>query len=145
IYPPQSEIYSWSRYTPVDRVRVLILGQDPYHGPNQAHGLSFSVQAPTPAPPSLKNMFICLKRDFPTFVPPPNNGGSLIPWAERGVLMLNASLTVRRGDAGSHSKKGWEVLTQRVVEIVTKGEGRAGGLKGKGVVVMAWGNDAAKR
>ncbi|RPA87207.1 uracil-DNA glycosylase [Ascobolus immersus RN42] len=142
IYPPQSEIYSWSRYTPVDKVRVLILGQDPYHGPNQAHGLSFSVQAPTPAPPSLKNMFTCLKRDFPTFVPPPNNGGSLIPWAERGVLMLNASLTVRRGEAGSHAKKGWEVLTGRVVEIVTKGEGRVGG---KGVVVMAWGNDAAKR
>lgn len=132
---------SRSRYTPLDKVRVLVLGQDPYHGPNQAHGLSFSVRAPTPPPPSLKNIFKALVKDYPSFKPPPNNTGSLVPWAEQGVLMLNACLTVRRSEANSHQNRGWEQFTQKVVEIVCKGTGRGG----KGVVILAWGTPAQKR
>ncbi|KAI5818425.1 uracil-DNA glycosylase [Pyronema omphalodes] len=138
VYPPSKDIYSWSRYCPLDNVKVVILGQDPYHGPKQAHGLSFSVIPPTPAPPSLKNIYKCLKIDFPDFVPPPDNGGCLIPWAERGVLMLNASLTVRAHQAGSHAEIGWHKLTSRVLNLVA--EKRKGG-----VVFMAWGAHAEKR
>lgn len=101
-------------------------------------GLSFSVRAPTPAPRSLKNIYIALKKDYPAFKPPPNNGGLLVPWANRGVLMLNACLTVRASDANSHSNKGWEKLTQRAIDVVAQ---RRGG----GVVFLAWGTPAAKR
>ncbi|KAI5801990.1 uracil-DNA glycosylase [Pyronema domesticum] len=138
VYPPSKEIYSWSRYCPLDNVKVVILGQDPYHGPNQAHGLSFSVMPPTPAPPSLQNIYKCLKVDFPDFESPPNKGGCLIPWAERGVLMLNASLTVRAHQAGSHAEVGWHKLTSKVLNLVA--EKRKGG-----VVFMAWGAHAEKR
>lgn len=115
---------------------VLIL--HPLDGPNQAMGLSFSVRPPTPAPPSLKNMYIALKNDYPTFTPPPNKGGLLTPWAERGVLMLNACLTVRRSEANSHAGRGWEQLTQKAIEAVAK-------KRTNGVVFMAWGTPAAKR
>lgn len=101
-------------------------------------GLSFSVRSPTPAPPSLKNIYIALKKDYPTFKPPPNNGGLLVPWADCGVLMLNACLTVRASEANSHSNKGWEKLTQRAIDVVA--QRRVGG-----VVFMAWGIPAAKR
>ncbi|KAF8455521.1 uracil-DNA glycosylase-like protein [Terfezia claveryi] len=138
IYPAEQDIYSWSRYCPLNTVKVVILGQDPYHGTNQAHGLSFSVRPPTPAPPSLMNMFICLKNDYSNFKPPPNRGGLLVPWAEQGVLMLNASLTVRKSEAGSHANKGWEVLTGKAIEVVTQKRTR-------GVVFMAWGNHAQQR
>jgi len=136
VYPPAPLIYSWSRLCPLPSVRVVILGQDPYHGPNQAMGLSFSVNPPTPAPPSLVNIYKALERDFPEFRPPPARGGDLTPWARKGVLMLNACLTVRRGDANSHAGKGWETVTGKVLEHLAKG---------KGCVFMAWGAGAQKR
>ena len=116
----------------------MILGQDPYHNVNQAHGLCFSVRPPTPAPPSLKNMYKALKKDYPSFKPPPNNGGLLTPWAEQGVLLLNTCLTVRAHEANSHSNKGWEAFTQKIIDTVAK-------VRSKGVVFLAWGSPAAKR
>jgi uracil-DNA glycosylase len=127
-----------SRHTPLNTVKAVIIGQDPYHSPNQAHGLCFSVRPPTPAPPSLKNMYAALKKDFPDFKEPPKNGGLLTPWADNGVLMLNTSLTVRRGEAASHSGKGWEQLTQKVVDTVAK-------VRSQGVVFIAWGKHAELR
>lgn len=114
------------------------MGQDPYHNDNQAHGLAFSVRPPTPAPPSLKNMYTCLKNDFPSFVPPPNRGGLLTPWADRGVLLLNTCLTVRAHEANSHSNRGWERFTQKIIDLVAARRTR-------GVVFMAWGIPAGKR
>ena len=127
-----------SRHTPLPNVKVVILGQDPYHNVNQAHGLAFSVRPPTTAPPSLKNIYTCLKNDFPAFKPPPRQGGLLTPWADRGVLMLNASLTVRAHEANSHSGHGWEKFTQKVIDTISK-------VRTMGVVFLAWGSPAAKR
>lgn len=127
-----------SRYTPFQNVKVVILGQDPYHNHNQAHGLAFSVKPPTPAPQSLNNIYKALKKDYPNFVPPPNRGGLLTPWAERGVLMLNTVLTVRAHNANSHANRGWEKFTQKVIDTVAQ-------KRTKGVVFMAWGAPAAKR
>jgi len=162
MYPVEQDIYSWSRYCPLNTVKIVILGQDPYRkhispqieifpraagltrslhdidGPNQAHGLSFSVRPPTPAPPSLVNMYTCLKNDYPNFKQPPNRGGLLVPWAEQGVLMLNACLTVRKSEANSHANRGWEVLTGKAIEAVTQKRTR-------GVVFMAWGQHAQLR
>ncbi|KAJ3528502.1 hypothetical protein NM208_g10171 [Fusarium decemcellulare] len=137
-FPPKDDVYSWSRHTPFNTVKVVIVGQDPYHNDNQAHGLAFSVRPPTPAPPSLKNMYIALKKDYPTFAPPPNRGGLLTPWADRGVLMLNTCLTVRAHEANSHANRGWERFTQRVIDLVAQKRTR-------GVVFMAWGTPAGKR
>lgn len=119
-------------------MKAVVIGQDPYHNHNQAHGLCFSVRPPTPAPPSLKNMYIALKNDYPSFTPPPKNGGLLTPWAEQGVLMLNTSLTVRAHEANSHSNKGWEKFTQKVIDTVAK-------VRSRGVVFLAWGSPAGKR
>ena len=117
----------------------MILGQDPYHNDNQAHGLCFSVRPPTAAPPSLKNMYKLLKTEYPdTFQPPRNNGGLLTPWADRGVLLLNTCLTVKAHNANSHANKGWEKFTQKVIDIVAKQRTR-------GVVFLAWGSPAQKR
>lgn len=127
-----------SRHTPFHNVKCVILGQDPYHNVNQAHGLAFSVRPPTPAPPSLRNMYAALRRDYPGFRAPPNNGGLLTPWAERGVLMLNTCLTVRAHDANSHANRGWERFTQRVIDVVAQRRTR-------GVVFLAWGTPAGKR
>lgn len=127
-----------SRHTPFNNVKVVIVGQDPYHNVNQAHGMAFSVRPPTPAPPSLRNMYIALKNDYPEFVAPPKNGGLLIPWADRGVLMLNTCLTVRAHEANSHSNRGWERFTQKVIDLVAQKRTR-------GVVFMAWGTPAGKR
>ncbi|KAI6351296.1 hypothetical protein MCOR25_010021 [Pyricularia grisea] len=138
VFPPREDVYSWSRHTPFHTVKVVILGQDPYHNINQAHGLAFSVRPPTKAPPSLKNMYICLKNDYPAFTPPPNNSGLLTPWAQRGVLMLNTCLTVRAHEANSHANRGWEKFTQKIIELVA-------GRRSRGVVFMAWGSPAAKR
>ncbi|KAF2737900.1 uracil-DNA glycosylase [Polyplosphaeria fusca] len=138
VYPPMKDVYSWSRHTPLNTVKAVVLGQDPYHGPNQAHGLCFSVRPPTPAPPSLKNIYTAIKKDYPEFESPPKNGGLLTPWADRGVLLLNTCLTVRRGDANSHQGKGWEQLTQKVIDTVAKT--RTGG-----VVFLAWGKPAQDR
>ncbi|KAM0335291.1 hypothetical protein ACHAQA_000336 [Verticillium albo-atrum] len=137
-FPPKEDVYSWSRHCPFNQVKVVILGQDPYHNINQAHGLAFSVRAPTPAPPSLKNMYIALKRDYPAFTPPPNKAGLLTPWADRGVLLLNTCLTVRAHEANSHSNRGWERFTQRVIDLVAARRTR-------GVVFVAWGTPAGKR
>ncbi|MCJ1473344.1 uracil DNA glycosylase [Lambiella insularis] len=138
IFPPLEDVYSWSRHTPLDTVKAVILGQDPYHNLNQAHGLCFSVRPPTPAPPSLKNMYIAIKKDYPSFVAPPRNGGLLTPWADRGVLMLNTCLTVQAHQANSHANKGWEEFTQKVIDTVAK-------VRTKGVVFLAWGAPAKKR
>ncbi|KAK3175106.1 hypothetical protein OEA41_002352 [Lepraria neglecta] len=138
IFPPAADVYSWSRHTPLNTVKVVILGQDPYHGPNQAHGLCFSVRPPTPAPPSLANIYKLLKKEYDNFSPPPNRGGLLTPWADRGVLLLNTCLTVRAHEANSHANHGWEKFTQRIIEIVAK-------KRTNGVVFLAWGSPAAKR
>lgn len=162
IFPPQKDVYSWysilssdsqipntqcsmlmlvrrSRHTPLNKVKVVIIGQDPYHNDNQAHGLCFSVFPPTRPPPSLNNIFKELKKEYPnTFSPPPNNGGLLTPWAEQGVLMINTCLTVRAHQANSHSNKGWERFTQRAIDLVAR-------VRGNGVVFLAWGNPAANR
>ncbi|MCJ1281795.1 uracil DNA glycosylase [Xylographa opegraphella] len=138
IFPPLEDVYSWSRHTPLPTVKAVILGQDPYHNVNQAHGLCFSVRPPTPAPPSLKNIYTAIKKDYPTFTPPPKNGGLLTPWADRGVLMLNTCLTVRAHNANSHANHGWEEFTQKVIDTVAK-------VRTKGVVFLAWGMPAKKR
>lgn len=138
VFPPSADVYSWSRHTPLHSVKAVILGQDPYHNVNQAHGLCFSVRPPTPAPPSLKNMYTALKKDYPNFSPPPRNGGLLTPWADRGVLLLNTCLTVRAHEANSHSNKGWEKFTQKVIDTVAAKRTR-------GVVFLAWGSPAQKR
>lgn len=154
IFPPMEDVYSWfvvlifqngqlltrfrSRHTPLNTVKAVILGQDPYHNFNQAHGMCFSVRPPTPAPPSLKNIYICLKKDYPSFRPPPNNGGLLTPWADRGVLLLNTCLTVRAHEANSHANRGWEKFTQKVIDTVAA-------KRTKGVVFLAWGTPAGKR
>ncbi|KAF2031833.1 uracil-DNA glycosylase [Setomelanomma holmii] len=138
VYPPMKDVYSWSRHTPLNTVKVVITGQDPYHGPNQAHGLCFSIRPPNPAPPSLMNIYKALKIDYPDYKPPPNKGGLLIPWADRGVLLLNTCLTVRRAEANSHAGKGWELLTQRVIDTVAK-------VRTNGVVFLAWGTPAQNR
>jgi uracil-DNA glycosylase len=117
---------------------VVIIGQDPYHNHNQAHGLCFSVRAPVRAPPSLLNIYKGIKIDYPDFESPPDKGGLLIPWAERGVLMLNTCLTVRAHQANSHSNKGWEKFTQKVIDIVAR-------LRTNGVVFLAWGRPAGNR
>ncbi|OAA46848.1 uracil-DNA glycosylase [Metarhizium rileyi] len=137
-FPPKEDVYSWSRHTPFHNVKVVILGQDPYHNDGQAHGLAFSVRPPTSAPPSLKNIYIALQKDYPTFVQPPNRGGLLTPWADRGVLMLNTCLTVRAHEANSHSNRGWERFTQRIIDLVAQ-------KRTKGVVFVAWGTPAGKR
>jgi uracil-DNA glycosylase len=126
-----------SRHTPFSKVKVVIIGQDPYHNVNQAHGLCFSVRPPTVAPPSLLNIYKELKTEFPDFVPPPNKGGLLTPWADRGVLLLNTVLTVRAHQANSHQNQGWEKFTQKVIDLVNQ--------KKSGVVFMAWGKPAQKR
>ncbi|RKF54365.1 Uracil-DNA glycosylase [Golovinomyces cichoracearum] len=139
IFPPEKDIYSWSRYTPLSEVKAVILGQDPYHNFSQAHGLSFSVKPPTSPPPSLRNIFLALKKDYPTsFRPPPLNTGDLTPWARQGVLMLNTCLTVRAHEANSHANHGWEMFTQSVIDIVAK-------KRTSGVVFLAWGTPARKR
>ena len=129
---------SRSRHTPLNTVKAVIIGQDPYHNLNQAHGLCFSVRPPTPAPPSLKNIYTTIKKDYPAFKAPPKNGGLLTPWADRGVLLLNTCLTVRAHEANSHANHGWEKFTQKVIDTVAK-------VRTRGVVFLAWGTPASKR
>ncbi|EEB07443.2 uracil DNA N-glycosylase Ung1 [Schizosaccharomyces japonicus yFS275] len=136
VFPPKEDIYSWSRLTPLNKVRVIILGQDPYHNVGQAHGLSFSVRAGIPCPPSLKNIYRTIKNDYPDFEIP--NTGYLVPWAEQGVLMLNVNLTVRAHQANSHAGKGWESFTHAVLQTILKRHP-------KGLVFLAWGTPAANR
>ncbi|KAH9398646.1 hypothetical protein TYRP_018890 [Tyrophagus putrescentiae] len=135
VYPPQTEVYSWTRYCEIQQVKVIILGQDPYHGPKQAHGISFSVCKGVPKPPSLVNIFKEIKTEYPEFVIP--NHGELIGWAKQGVLMLNASLTVRAGQANSHADRGWDKLTDAVIKHINDNSA--------GRVFMLWGNFAQKK
>ena len=114
IYPPQDEVFNAFKYTAFDEVKVVILGQDPYHGPNQAHGLAFSVKPEVAIPPSLLNMYKELANDIPGFQMP--NHGYLVKWAEQGVLLLNTVLTVERGMAHSHAKFGWEIFTDQELQ-----------------------------
>ena len=119
VYPPRDEVFRALERTPRSQVRVVLLGQDPYHGPGQAHGLAFSVRPGVPKPPSLRNLLKELHEDQGHPVP---EDGDLTPWAERGVLLLNTVLTVRAGDAGSHRGRGWEAFTDAVVRVVSEGE-----------------------
>ncbi|KAF9818587.1 hypothetical protein IEO21_02692 [Rhodonia placenta] len=149
VYPAPKNIYAWSNLTPLGRVKVVIIGQDPYHGPGQAHGLCFSVPPGVAVPPSLRNIYAEIRAEYPEFEPPKH--GNLTAWAENGVLLLNTCLTVKAGDAGSHSGKGWETFTDKVVDVVDKFGGanlaNASGAsgRGRGIVFLAWGAWAAKR
>lgn len=134
IYPAGKHIFNAFNHCPFDQVKVVILGQDPYHGPGQAHGLAFSVNDGIPFPPSLLNIFKELKQDLDVPIPP---NGSLERWADQGVLLLNASLTVKAHQAGSHQKKGWEEFTDQVIRILAE--------KRKGLVFMLWGSFAQKK
>lgn len=135
IYPPAPDVFNALRFTPLSEVKVLILGQDPYHGAEQAHGLSFSVRPGVRIPPSLRNIYKELATDIPEFTPPKH--GDLRSWAEQGVLMLNAVLTVREGQANSHQGKGWEQLTDAIIRTVNAKEER--------VVFVLWGAYARKK
>ena len=134
IYPPGSQIFRAFDLTPVENLKVVILGQDPYHGPGQAHGLSFSVSAGVPAPPSLKNIFKEIESDLGVKM---SGYPDLEKWARQGVLLLNAVLTVRAGMAASHSKIGWEEFTDAVIRYISD--------NCEGVVFLLWGNFARSK
>lgn len=119
VFPPMEDIFNALRYTSYSAVKVVILGQDPYHGPGQAHGLSFSVRKGVRVPPSLKNIYTELQNDI-GFIPPGH--GCLIEWAKNGVLLLNATLTVRAGQANSHRDLGWSLLTDRIITLLNERE-----------------------
>ena len=134
IYPPGPLIFNALNSTPLDQVKVVIIGQDPYHGPGQAHGLCFSVQPGVPAPPSLQNIYKELQRDLNVPIP---SHGYLQHWAEQGVLLLNTSLTVEQARAGSHAQAGWQQFTDRVIEVVNE--------RCDGVVFLLWGSHAQSK
>lgn len=131
IFPPAANIFAALDATPFDQVKVVVLGQDPYHGAGQAHGLCFSVQPGVPVPPSLDNIFKELQRDLGIARP---DHGCLLPWARRGVLLLNAVLTVEEGRAGAHAGKGWEGFTDHVVDALNR--------ERQGLVFLLWGSYA---
>lgn len=134
IFPKGNEYFNAFNLTPFEQVKVVILGQDPYHGPNQAHGLCFSVQPGVALPPSLLNIFKELQRDL--HIPMPNHG-NLTHWAEQGVLLLNAVLTVEQGKAAAHQGKGWEQFTDAVIRELNDHR--------EGIVFMLWGSYAQKK
>ena len=131
-YPKNADIFNAFNTTPLDEVKVVILGQDPYHGEHQAHGLSFSVQKGIVPPPSLRNIYKELETDIPGFKIP--NHGDLTGWAKQGVLLLNATLTVRANTAGSHQKKGWENFTDTVIRKLSDEK--------EGLIFILWGSYA---
>jgi uracil-DNA glycosylase len=131
IYPPGPQIFAALDSTPFDAVKVVILGQDPYHGPGQAHGLCFSVRPGVPTPPSLDNIFKEIQRDLGIARP---DHGCLLPWAQRGVLLLNAVLTVERGLAGSHAGKGWDGFTDACIDALNR--------ERESIVFLLWGSYA---
>ena len=135
IYPPQQDVFNALKYTPLESVKVVILGQDPYHGPDQAHGLCFSVLSGVKTPPSLVNIYKELAADIDGFVIPKQ--GTLTSWAEQGVLLLNTVLTVEQGKAHSHAKWGWETFTDAVIHAVNRHQ--------QGVVFLLWGSHAQKK
>ena len=134
IYPKGSQIFNSFEKTPFDKVKVVILGQDPYHEPGQAHGLCFSVNDGIALPPSLQNIYKELEDDLGI---PPKNSGNLEPWAEQGVLLLNATLTVRAHQAGSHQHRGWEEFTDAVIHRVAEEK--------EHIVFILWGSYAQKK
>jgi len=134
IYPPINEVFSAFNHTPFDKVKVVIIGQDPYHGPGQAHGLSFSVRPEVKIPPSLRNIYKELHEDLGC---PISSEGDLSSWADQGVLLLNTVLTVEQGKAGSHHKKGWENFTDKVIEILNEEK--------EHLVFLLWGSPAQKK
>lgn len=134
IYPPGPEIFNAFEHTPFDKVRVVILGQDPYHGPGQAHGLSFSVRPGVRVPPSLQNMFKEIEASLG--IPRPDHG-CLTTWADQGVLLLNAVLTVEAGQAASHQGKGWEGFTDAAIDALNR--------EREGLVFLLWGSHAQKK
>ncbi len=134
VYPPGKYIFSALDHTPPEDVKVVILGQDPYHGPGQANGLCFSVKEGIQFPPSLRNIFAEIKSDLGKEIPA---SGDLTRWADQGVLLLNATLTVRAHSPGSHQKRGWELFTDSIVDAINE--------KLSGVVFMLWGSYAAKK
>ena len=134
IYPPKNQVFHAFDYCGINEIKVVILGQDPYHGARQAHGLSFSVQDRVAIPPSLQNIYKEIEADVGTKVP---NSGNLDRWAKQGVLLLNATLTVRAGCAASHRGKGWEKFTENIVKKISN--------EREGVVFMLWGRDARNK
>lgn len=131
VFPPEEEIFKALSYCPYEAVKVVIVGQDPYHGQGQAHGLSFSVKPGVAIPPSLKNIYKELQSDLGLKMP---STGCLIPWAKQGVLLLNATLTVRKGEPKSHFGKGWETLTDSIVKVLAA--------RKQPLVFMLWGKSA---
>ena len=134
IYPDKYDIFNALHYTSYKDLKVVILGQDPYHGPNQAHGLSFSVSPGVKIPPSLLNIYKELNSDLGCYIP---NNGYLKKWADQGVLLLNTSLTVRAGEANSHKNKGWEIFTDKIISLINE--------KTDPVVFLLWGNNAINK
>ena len=134
IFPPGKDIFNAFKYTPFDNVRVVVLGQDPYHGHGQAHGLCFSVRQGVPVPPSLQNIFKELQDDLSIPVPP---HGDLTHWARQGVLLLNTVLTVRAHQANSHRNRGWEQFTDRVIAVLNE--------RREGLVFVLWGSAASRK
>lgn len=134
VYPPEPDVFAALHLTPYESVKAVILGQDPYHGPGQAHGLCFSVPPGIAAPPSLVNIHQELSTDLGCPIP---THGSLVHWARQGVLLLNATLTVRARRAASHQKRGWEAFTDRVLEVVNE--------KPESVVFILWGSSARRK
>ncbi|QSX34902.1 uracil-DNA glycosylase [Shewanella avicenniae] len=135
IYPAQADTFNAFKLTPFAQLKVVIIGQDPYHGANQAHGLSFSVPAGVSPPPSLQNIFLELQHTIPDFQLP--NHGDLSDWAKQGVLLLNTVLTVEAGKAQSHTELGWQRFTDKVIEVIN--------LHHQGIVFMLWGRHAAEK
>lgn len=135
VYPPANEVFSAFSLTEFNEVKVVILGQDPYHGPNQAHGLAFSVKPPVAPPPSLVNIYKELAQDIPNFQIPQH--GYLIDWAKQGVLLLNTVLTVEQGQAHSHARFGWEIFTDKVIEQLNTHR--------ENLVFLLWGSHAQKK
>ena len=134
IYPPPTKIFNAFNLTPFNKVKVVVVGQDPYHGENQAHGLSFSVENGIKIPPSLNNIFKELKSDLKVSLP---NSGNLSSWAEQGVLMLNSVLTVRSGVANSHKNIGWEIFTENIINIISS--------ELSNIVFILWGRQAQEK
>lgn len=135
IYPAKENLYQAFDLTPFEQVKVVILGQDPYHGPNQAHGLAFSVQPGVKAPPSLRNIYKTLAKEYADFTVPDH--GDLRSWAKQGVLLLNTVLTVEKGKAHSHAKWGWEIFTDRIIAELNANKSH--------LVFLLWGTNAQEK
>ena len=135
IYPDKNEIFASLNLLPFEKVKVVILGQDPYHGVGEAHGLAFSVKEGVKIPPSLRNIIKELQLEYENFLPP--QSGELYSWVQEGVLLLNATLTVEKDKANSHSKIGWQIFTDKIIEILNNRE--------KPIVFLLWGNFAISK